>query len=635
MGSGRRGAVCHTRAVHTTRTRALQQRFAAPLDWSRSHPRATVLALASVMVVAQLGFRAWAGLRAFFYVDDYILVDAARDSGLSLPALTQPYDSQFMPFGRFVAWIASLPDPMSYPLLVSTTLVVQALASVACVWMLVTLFGWRRQVLVPLAFYLTGAMTMPAFMWWAAALNQVPLQAVFFASVAAWVHYLRSRRLGWLALTLVVLGLGLLCYVKTLFLFPVLALLALGWFASGGPVRRVVSVVRRYWPAVLAGVVGGTAYLLYYASAVPQIGSAATPAGAGELADRMVVDTFAPALFGGPWRWNEQIAPVAQADAPGWAVAACWVAAALLVGYLALRRERTLRAWVLLAGYVAADFVLLLITRAQVVGAVSGTEYRYLTDAACAVVLALGLACMELRGAVESSRPRTVPLLTRGLGRRWAVAGTVAVALSGVWSSWSYARVWHDNHPGATYFRAAVASAAGAQEVDLADQFLPPAVTGVFDSRANSTRVVLPLLDPALRFPAVTDDLHVVDDDGRVVQAGIDAATSSTPGPVPRCGWAVRSTAVTIPLETAAIDVTWWVRLDYLSSQDSAVRVTAGATEVSTDVRRGLGSLFLRAPGPFAAVRVEGIDPGVTLCVDTITVGQPVATDVAVDQEQP
>lgn len=617
--------MCHDRAVLTTRRQVAAARLEGLSGWVTTHPRAALLGVAALLGAVQLGFRAWAALGGWFYIDDYLLMDDARTSGLSVSSLFEPYDAQVMPVGRFVAWLASLPDPLSWPVVVATTLTMQALATAACVAMLVTLFGWRWRVLVPLGFYLSSAITLPAFMWWAAAVNQVPLQAVFFAAVATWVQYLRTRRLTWLALTLLVLAVGLLCYIKTLLVFPVLVFLALGWFASGGPVRRVVTVVRQYWPAVVAGVVGGAGYLLYYVDTAPQISSGAEAADAGELAGRMLGDTLGPGLVGGPWRWNEQIAPVAQADAPSLLVSLNWVLAALVVVYLALRRERTLRAWVLLAGYVGADFVLLLTTRAQVVGAVSGTEYRYLTDAACAIVLTLSLASMELRGATESSAPRAAPLLTRGIGRRGLALATAAVVVSGAWSSVTYARVWHTNHPGATFFQTAAASTAGGGEVDLAQQYLPLTVTGSFDSRANSTSVVLPLIDSEVRFPASTDDLHVLAGDGSVVPARVAPATTSRPGPVSRCGWAATDAgATTIPLESPAIAVSWWLAIDYLASEDSGLVVRTGAGERAVDVGRGIGTVYVAVEGPFTAITLDGLDPGVTLCVDRIAVGEPV-----------
>ncbi|MDN4163121.1 hypothetical protein [Nocardioides abyssi] len=602
------------------RARAIGGRTRRPLDGP-----GVVLGAAVAMVLAQLGFRAWALAGGFFYGDDYQLVDEATAAdGLSAGQLVEPYAAQFMPWGRFLAWVASTSDQLSWPLLAATSLAMTAAASACCVWMLVTLFGTRPGILVPLALYLTTAVTMPAMMWWAAALNQVPLQAVVFAAVAAWVHYLRTRRLRWLAVTLVILGFGLCCYVKTLLVFPVLAFLALGWFATGGPVRRVLTVVRAYWPAVLSGLAGGAAFLVYYVLRVPQISSDERPVGAWELAHRMLGDSFTTGVLGGPWHWTTDIAPVARATPPEWSVHVSWTVIALVVAGLALRRERTWRAWVLLAAYLAGDFVLLLTTRAQVVGSVAGTEYRYLTDAACALVLCLGLASMGLVGAAQPSRTRAEPLLTKVPGRRLVAAATVLVAGSGLASSWAYARVWHDDHPGKVMLGGAIEELEGVSSLDLADQALASDVSGAFGPPYNSLSVLLPMLSGVAQFPDSTERLHVLREDGTIVPAQVDDALEAAPGPVPGCGWRVREPGRDIPLPGPALAIGWWVQIDYLVSADTALRVEAGGTSTTADLVSGLGTVFVRVvpDDDFDTIRLEGLDPGVTLCVDALVVGQ-------------
>lgn len=624
------GRLRRVRGLTRTRARLRELRPARAADRplldraSLDRPQ-VVLGAAVAMVLAHVGFRGWAIAGGYFYGDDYQLIAEGREAGLSAGALIEPYAAQFMPFGRFLGWVGALPDHLSWPLLATSSLVMQALAAVACLWMLVVLFGLRGRILVPLALYLSTAMTMPAFMWWAAALNQVPLQAVFFAAVGAWVHYLRSRRLRWLAVTLLVLALGLCCYVKTLLVFPVLALLALGWFATGGPVRRVVTVVRRYWPAVLAGLAGGAAFLVYYVVAVPQISSDEPPQGAAGVASTLIGDSFTTALFGGPWHWDTDIAPVARAVPPTWAVHLCWTGIALVVIGVFLRRERTLRAWALLAGYVAADYVLVLTTRAQVVGSVIGTEYRYLTDAACAVALCVGLATIELRGAEQSSATRAEPMLVRVPGPRWIAAATALVAVSGLLSSWAYARVWHVKNPGKDVLAAAVEELEAFGSLDLAEQPLPSDVSGAFGAPYNLTSTLLPMLSPAARFPDSTEQLHLVTEDGRVVRAEIDEATAADEGPVPGCGWQVRGRGRSVPLDGVAIERAWWLRIEYLSSGDTGLRVAAGGDATTTDLAGGLGSILVRLDPEedFDEVTLDGLDPGVTLCVDELVVGLP------------
>lgn len=578
------------------------------------------------MVLGQLCFRAWAAFGAYFYSDDFRLVDESSD-GLSWSLLVSPYDAQFMPVGRLVAWFASWPEHLSYPVLALSSVVMQLGASVACMWMLSTLFGWRWGILAPLALYLTSAMTMAAFLWWAAALNQLPLQAVFFAAVATWVRYLRDRRARWLGATMALLVLGLLCYVKTLLVFPVLAALAVGWFAGGGPVRRTSTVLRRYWPAALAGVSLGGGFLTYYVLAVPQLATGSRPTGAWDLFDEMVGSSFASAAVGGPWRWDDQIAPAAQADPPALAVHLAWVVLALVVAGLALRRERTLRAWVLLGGYLGAAYVLLLTTRAQAVGSVVGTEYRYLTDSAPVLVLCLSLAAMGLRRAEQPSRARDRPMLTLAPRPAVVVLAVLAVAGSGLWSSWSYARVWHTQHPASDYLGRALDDLAGGAVVDLADQDVPAEVMAPFSAPYQRTSVLLPLLSAVPRFPASTERLHVLAEDGSLRAADLQAATTSHPGRTAGCGWRVGDAGRRIPLRASALERNWWLRIDYLASGDSGALLETGVTRRPLDLQQGLHRLFVEVEGGLDAVSFSGLDPGVVLCVDQVVVGVPVPAD--------
>ncbi|MBM7515258.1 hypothetical protein [Nocardioides nitrophenolicus] len=580
--------------------------------------------VAGSLVVAQLAFRAWVVLPAYFYGDDFRLLREAKDTGLSAGSLMTPYDAQLMPLGRLVAWLCSLPATPSWPLLASTLLVMTLAASVSCAWMLVTLFGRRGPSLVLLALYVSSAMTVPATTWWAAALNQLPLQTAFFLAIGCWVRHLRGEGNRWLAGTVAALVLGLAAYVKALLLVPVLAFLALAYFATGGPIRRLRTVVGRRWPAVLAAVVVGGGYAAYYLSHVPSLVSDGRPGQAGALAESMLGTSFATGAAGGPWHWDPVIAPAGLADPPAVLVHLSWVLAALLIGYLLLRRERTLRAWLLLGCYLGADFVLLLTTRTQQVGAINGAEYRYLTDAVCTLVLSLGLATTELRGAPESSRPRATPLLTRPLARP-AVAVLVGVVVaSGVWSTVRYAELWHGGYAGKRVLVTALADLDAAGPVDLLGQNL--ARIGILNPEENRTEELLPLLSRHARFPVATADPMLLEPDGQLVAADVTAATATTPGPVAGCGWALApGRSVALPLGSPTIDVGWWARVDYLAGADTGLSIRAGDTERTVDLQRGLNRVFVRLDGAYDEIVVSGTDPGVSVCIDKITVGEPTA----------
>jgi hypothetical protein len=66
------------------------------------------------------------------------------------------------------------------------------------------------------------------------------------------------------------------------------------------------------------------------------------------------------------------------------------------------------------------------------------------------------------------------------------------------------------------------------------------------------------------------------------------------------------------------------MRIGYLANNGSPVTVTPGPDQVGTTVSPGVRSLYVRVEGSFSSVRIDGLDPGTRLCVDSIEVGQPI-----------
>lgn len=587
----------------------------------------SVHVVALLLLLAQVALRLWMLLGSWFYTDDYRLLAQSRGEALDLDYLTSPFDSQFMPVGRFVAWSVSNSGEVAtgWGTAVAFTMLFSTLAAVACWWMLVTVFGARLEILPLFAVYLFSALSAPALMWWAAGLNQLPLQAVWFASVATWVLYLRDRRRRWLVATTVVLLVGLLCYVKALLVLPVLALLAVGYFASGGVRSRLVGVGRRYWPAAVAGGATASLYVLYYVVAIPQpfVDEDRGSGLAGALADTMLGTAFGSSAIGGPWRWDTRNPPTGYADPPAWAVHLAWV---VLVGTIvvgALLRRRTGRAWLLMAVSLAGAYLLLLTTRAPIAGADIGLEMRYLTETVCALVLVLGLVWLPVPGAVESSEQRERPLLD--VAPTPALAGALACAylVGAVVSTATYARIWHTDNPGATYLQRVNDGVRAAGSLDLTGGPVPQDVMPGFSFPYNTLESLVPLYTPDADFPLISQTLHSVTDEGTVAPTVIDAATTSRRGPVEECGWRVGASGRSVPLRAGTLDAYWWLRIGYLSSQRTDVAVTAGDVTRETTVNPGIGSLFVQATGTFDEVRISGLEPGTTLCVDVIEVGAP------------
>ena len=575
------------------------------------------------VIVLQLALRAWSLYPSWFYTDDYRLLFDARGASLGWSYLSAPFDSQFMPLGRLVVWIVAQSGQVNWVLAASLTLLAQALASVACLWMLVTLFGRRWTVVALLSLYLFSAVTVPAMMWWAASLNQLPLQAVLFASVAGWTHYLRTRNVRWLALTAVVLAIGLLSYVKTVLVVLVLAYLLLAYFVDGGALGRLGQALRRYWAAATGIGAISVAFIGYYSSQVPSIFATPSWALAGDLARSMIGTALTTGLVGGPWRWTSDNPPVARADPPAWAVV---VAAVLLVAFVAatmVRRRRAGRAFALLALYVLATFVLLLTSRAPVIGASIGLELRYLTDVVPVAVLCLGLATLPLLDARESSEARGAVRRSRTPSPRLRAVVVGLVCLSGIGSTLLYASIWHDDNPGDRWAHRVMSGLADQGAVDVADAVVRPAVVPGFSYPNNTLARLLPLLASDVDFPSASADLLVLDDSGEPRRAVVDPVSVSGAGPEPDCGFRVSGSSgpTRIALEATTLDFRWWIRIGYLGSADDEVTITAAERTVETPVLRGLHNLFVEVTGRVSSVTLDGLSPGSTMCVDVVEVG--------------
>lgn len=570
--------------------------------------------------MAHVALRAWFIGPSWFFLDDFNLL-ADADRSLSWDYLLTPYNGHLMPGGRLTVWIVAQQGLVDWSTAAIITLAWQALAAVALWWALHVLFGPSWGLVALLAVGLTTTLAVPSFIWWAAALNLVPIQFAGAAAVGAWVLHLRTGRLRWLVASVAAVALGLFFWVKAILVLPVLALLALGWFREGTGVSSVLRLLRSRLVAVLAFVgLAGVYLALYLARADDQFESedaVSLPA----LLDTMIGTAFGSAAAGGPWRWAEVAPPTAYADPPDSATHLAWVVISLVILLAWARRSGTLKAWGLLVVYLALQVGLLYTSRAQDFGAQLGLEYRYLADVVLIVVLAVGLATMRLVDAPGSSAPRPDPWLRVAVPPALVAAVTVIVATGGLVSSWQYATFWHEDNAGQQVLGTVREEVQAAGSVELADQVMPEDVMSQLAAPSNNSSFLIPLVTDGVTFPETSSRLTVIGEGGHLHDALIGNGVRSPSGPVDGCGWRVRDRGLTIPLDGEAFDSVWWMRIGYLYSADSPVTVTADDQVVDASVQPGVNSLYVRVEGSFSEVRIDGIADGTVMCVDSIEVG--------------
>lgn len=471
-----------------------------------------LLVVCVALVLAHTAYRSWAILGAWFQEDDFELLRFSLERPLDLDYLMTPHSGHLMPLGRLLIDLSVAGGLFSWPATAAVTIAFQAAIGFGCLWMLRTLFGARWGIVPPLLVFLFSPITMPASVWWAAAINQLGQQVGLLVAITCWVLFERTGSRRWVALVLLAIALALAADIRGLMIPPVLAAISFGWFETGSPVARLLSLVRRlWWAGLVAGVICvGT--VLYYAAYVPLTTLDRDWGLLGPLASSMIGTAFTSGIVGGPWEWLSPQAPAAFADPPVWLAHLSWVVVATVVAHAFLTRRRTLRAWALLLGYLVVLLLLLWSSRAPYVGPIAGAEYRYMTDAAAMTALALGLAYLPLAGAPGSSEPRETPMFTPRVPYAVPLVLSLVVAASGAWSSTGFARIWHDFTAPRDYVGTLDAELTETGPLALADTGLPADVVAPIIWSEDRLPRLVGMLSPDSRFVDAAHDLAVVDE---------------------------------------------------------------------------------------------------------------------------
>ena len=615
-------------------------------DYIRTRPGAMATA-AGAILLAQLAFRAWSGYRGFFYLDDFAFTGRAARYGLSADLLLNHYNSHVMP-GSFVwVWATTKLWPLQFAPIMTVALLLQLLLGVVVYRLLVQLFGQRLGVLVVFAVFALTPITLPAFLWWAAALNQLPQQLAMATALLWHVRYLRTGQTRWGIAGAVAIGFGLLFSEKTLLAVPLIVAFTVLYAAPGRWWSRLRASWRGHWPVWLGYLVLTVPYSVYYLMAVPAPAHRQSTGGdVATVAGSALSHALAPGLLGGPWTWHA----IGFAGAvAGPSQLATWIscfACLLLIVGTTVWSHRAVFAWVLVFGYIALDVALVASSRATIVGPTVGDEYRYFTDMGLVAALGLGLAVLPItgrftRGSVQRLQPResvraaTQRALTDQFG--WSgtrIAGRAAVVaalvlgyiVSSTVSLVRYDRFWHPN-PARPYVRTARAELDTApRSLVLFDDTVPQQVAwGLLYPYTRYSLFFAPLDNAprTLRPGESADQLAVFDQTGHLRLVGI-LGVRSAPGPREQCGWRVGARPVTIDLQGRTGAGPGVLRIGYIANGDGVLEVSAGATQQEVPMQRGLHAVFLLVHGATDVVTLRVTSGDGALCTDEVAIGLPV-----------
>jgi hypothetical protein len=592
-----------------------------------------VVPVAIGLVALQLGYRAWASYGSWWVGDDYIFIARVfGKGGTTVSGLLANFAGHVMPGDFYVTWLMTRAAPFDYALPATCLVLMQALASAGLLRLLLTGFGRRWGIIPPLVIYAATSFSVESSVWWATGIQAFPLQIAFFWAMSCQLAYLRTRRPSSALWALAWVALGLVFYEKTILVLGALGIVSIAYFTAGTARNRLRELWTGYRISVAAAVVLGVAYLALYVHFGLNFApgeAARTPI--GPTADVMVVRGWAPATLGGPlvWRHDDPHAPVSFANPPSIVVLLAWVALVLVVRELARSRLVSMRALALPGFFLVSDVLLVVASRASIIGPVIGYEYRYITELSAVTAVALACATMPVRGAREVvTVRRPSPLLDRP--QAVAVA-CLAVAVLGAFSSAQYVVSWHRGLQEQKTFMSRLMSdvehaPSGTQAVDAS---LPTQVVLAYVAPNNLMSRLFAPIDGHLRYvKAGTDHVANLGPDGHLAQLDVTPVHHAVPSPNTRCAYRVRHGTRTIPLDGPFIFGGWWVKVGYIATADSSIVVSAGGATYRTSVVSGLHTLYFEAgPNRFATIRLGGLIGEAKVCTNDVTVGR--ATVVA------
>lgn len=584
----------------------------------RTYPMTFIAGLLSAVVTI---WHAVVLLRGYFWQDDFLYVYRAATMPF-VDYLFQSYNGHLMPGQFLLVWLVTKWAPLNWVMAVLPLVALQVLAYVLFWRLLIRLFGYRLEVLLPFAVFVTSPLIFVSSSWWAYALQVVPFQVALAGALDAHVGYLRTgERRNAVNGLLWTIG-GLLFWEKALFVVPVLFAVTV-IFMKDGLVLRLAAAVGRYrrlWLGYAATVV---VYIAVYLRATGS-GAGISAVGADNggdvvtLADRMLLDTFLPGILGAPWLALLSDLRLLR-DMPANAVVLGAGVAATLIGLAGLwvGRTRALVAWGLLVGYLACQVALVAAFRLGFIGPVIGEDVRYIADAVPIAVLCAALAFLPPITSASTPPPpkasrSTVAALS--LGTVLTVASLVTIAVVTPQSS---------RDAGREYVRTAVKALWAEPDTVLYDTRVPEdLMIPEFGRDARTSTIIVPLgLDVAFDKP--TGDLRMLDETGAPRDVVLKDILSAPPGPVPNCGYQANQLNADIAFRSEPRDARQVVRLGYFTNRTAAGTVTVGNQRIRVTFQSGLHYLYLTVPRPSQVLSIDLVPSDTTLCVTDAVIGTP------------
>jgi len=495
-------------------------------------------------------------------------------------------------------------------------------------WVLLTrLFGYRAAILLPMAWWCFTVMTLDTSLWWAAAINLLPVQLFGIVGALFTVRMVRRRSAlsGLMVVACFVVSLAF--FEKAIILGPLFLALAAAVASPASRREFVTRVVARHLAVWLAVGVISVAYLVYYKSILVVYELERSPFDVMRVLVEGYLLADIPVILGGPWTWYP-IGDLGAAASPITFVAViCLNVTAGLVALSILMRRHAVWAWLAVVAVTLIALAAIVVGRLLPGWTFIGHIYRYTADAAPVITIALAFAFLPIlkdrtayrnlgRTAAEWLGAHRVPRIAL------VIVGVNALVLSSLYSSLFPVEQWQRN-PARGYFANLRADLPTLPpDTTLLAQAPPAPVMGPFFGKWGTTETLIAPLPGAPHFGSSTDTLYTVRSDGHIVAGRVSTFIPSDLGPNPGCGWPITNSGGTVRLKVAAVPWTFSARINYLATQSGFANVRLGDGEsVRVPLQQGAHEVNLSLTGRGDTVMISDLTPGLAVCVGGLVLG--------------
>ena len=556
---------------------------AARYGWAEFSIRIAV----AIIIVAQAAFLTWWVSNTWFKQDDFVLLYRTTAEGGFPGSLFTEYAAHLIPgiIGAF--WILRSLFGMQWWPFVVVIVGAQVAASYLTWRVLRSFFGSRPVAVLLLLVYSASVLTFGTNMIAMSAIQYLPMQIAFPATILILQRYIKRPALGTAVGAAIPSLVALLFFQKALTVVPFVivlcALTPLTKDSASSWIGRLREARKPLITMTAAAIAYATSYVIFAS------GSAGRPKFTLERLSRFDLAPFTqnlvPSLFGGPSWFSGNGAFASTADSE---TLISLVLLGALFAWSILRQRTSIKYWALLGAMTVANLALFAFANRRM-----ANQPRYMSDLVFPLVLLVGLAVI---GNSNDLFDRSSPLAKRlfrfsTFTRRAliAVAG-IALVVNSATSLTTLGRAMSPA-PGKDYVETARRTARAAIET-------PTAITqyvsyGLFP---QTTEVILLPADLNMRFGRVVENPSMVLADGSVVPAKFDPVSQPVATGTPCLNQPYRN-RTTLTMSRSPMLRNEYGRLEYTATSKATVGIIWSGPEVVIEIEPGARTLFFPITG--------------------------------------